>query len=176
MTTIPPEIPPAPNSHTQQVREHMAAVRAVMARIPGFTHPAKGSRRRLNFHGKVSDQALEAIAMTIEASPALQAASQITAEELRDVMAFDHAHGSLANDLDVQSRGVRYTIASRRAAAVRLAMQAYKIAQSLNGPADRLVLVPHLDKIKAALRLKRRPARPEVPVTSTPAEPERGAA
>lgn len=172
MTTIPPESPPESNPYTQQVRAHMEAIRRILEQIPGFTFPAQGARRKINFTASVPDQFLEAVAMAIEASPALAGAAQTTANDLRNAIAFERAFSSLADDLEVEAHAVRYTIANTRSDAGRFALQAYFMAKGLNRPTDRQVLVPHLAKMAKALG--RRKIGGGTPAPATP--PEGGAA
>lgn len=168
MTTIPPETPPEANAHTAEVRELTLAVRALLQRVPGFAYPAAGARRSLNFSGAVKDQALEAVAAAIESSEPLSAAAQTSARELRDAIAFNRAYRSLADELKVLSDAVRYTIQLTRADATRKAFQTYRIAQNLNHPADRVVLVPHLNTIREAIRVRRPRTADGEPSTPNP--------
>lgn len=165
MTTIPPETPPESNPHTLRVRGHMDAVRAVLAQIPGFQHPFKGARRRINFAGTVDDDFLELMARAIEDSAPLSGAAQITPSEVRELIAFGQAHRAFSSDLRVQADAVDYTVAARRASGVRKVLQAYKIAKTLNTPADQTVLIPHLERIKQLLGRKKLPrvTEPETP-------------
>lgn len=170
MTTVPL---PETTNHVEAVRALLADVRAVRDRIGGFVHDRRKERSRLNLNAAVSDQFFEACATAIEASPPLAAAAQVQSAELRDIISFSQAYTSLAAELELTARGLRYTIAQRRAATAQLALQAYALAKGLNRPSDRAVLVPHIDSMRRGLKRKRKsqPAEPPLPEPVIPPDP-----
>jgi hypothetical protein len=178
MTTIPSI---ETTNHIEEVRALLADIRSVRERIVAFTHDRKEVRARLTFNAGVSDAFFEAVAMAIEASEALLAAAQTTPAKLRDVISYSQAYASLADEFELIARGVRFSIAERRAGEAQMALQAYAIAKRLNRPSDRALLVPHIDAMRRALNRGRRPqARPEEPAvpptTPVPPAPIGGAA
>jgi hypothetical protein len=164
MTTVPL---PEPVNHINDVRELLAAVRSVRDRIQGFVHNRPQERKRLNFNASISDQFFESCATGIEASTPLGSASQTTPALLRDVISYSQAYGSLADELELTFRGLRYTIAQKRAEMAQLAMQTYALAKGLNRPIDGDVLVPHVQAMKRSLKRKRK-AAPAVEPSAAP--------
>lgn len=176
MTTIPL---PEPINHIEAVRALLAEVRSVRERIVGFEHNRPSERSRLNLNAGTSDQFLESCATAIEASPPLAATARTQPAILRDVIIFSQAYTSLADELELTARGLRYTIARRRAEAAQMALQTYAIAKSLNRPPEREVLVPHIQAMKRAFKRKRKrkpPIEAPQPLTPAPAPPIEGGA
>lgn len=171
MTTIPDTpTPQAEGPFTVQARELLNDARAIRTKISGFRFGRLADRKRLNLSAGVPDRFLQTVAVALEASPSLAAASNTSAHDLREAIQFSREFLNVAEELELIAKGLRNTIALRRVRADQDARQVYALAKSFNRPSDREPLVPHIDAMRRALvRRRRSAASPDMPSEPEPA-------
>lgn len=169
MSVIPSE---TPVSQQQLAEEILNAIRVTVQRVPGFAHPTAAHRRKTAASAaSLTDEAFQAVATACDAHPHLAVANQITSAEIREMLAFCALYQALVADFPIHARGVAYAIASRRSALAVRARRVYDFAKGLNKPADRELLVPHIDAIKEALKRPKKRAAATPPATPAPQPP-----
>ena len=161
---------PIPNvSPTEVARELLQRVRA-MQEITGTKTllPAKQTRKLLNV-ASLPDDFLEAVAVAIEAYEKLALVSEVTAAEIRELIAYSRANRPVVDELRLAGTSLLQDIMTRRAHVGQQALKVYYVAQGLNRPNDKAMLVPHITAMRRALgKAKRKaapPAEPPTPVT-----------
>jgi hypothetical protein len=162
MTTIPePTL-----THTERARAVMAHIRGIQELIDGFTFAGgEPDLRALNASKSVPDGFLEEVAVAIEASTHLAQSSQIQPEELRDTASFSVAFLPVVEEMAIVYRGLRLTVAKKRAGPCKRALQTYELAKTFGRRTDRQILMPHVDAMQKALGRKRpKPAQAAPPV------------
>lgn len=174
MSSIPPEIPVVPHDDTALAM--MVALRKLAQSVVGFNFVTADRRRKINVSASLPDEFLEAVAVACDASSHLASSSQLTGIEVRDAINFSRAFLSVADELEILARGLRGTVALKRAEVGVRALRAYTLAKTLNRPDDRQLLIPHLAKLRAALGRsgvnKKKPVpeddavKPDVPVSA----------
>ncbi|HYK00420.1 MAG TPA: hypothetical protein VE974_01600 [Thermoanaerobaculia bacterium] len=167
MTTIPNEVPIALDHH-KRAEEIIEMLRAEVEQIEGFGHPPADRRRKVaGFSSNISEVELNAAAAACDATPELAAAARMTGAGFREGLSFCSANTKLADQLEVEAAGIRYAVRLKSAILANRARHVYQTAQSLNKPVD--LLVPHIDKLRAAFkRPKKRAAPPTDPAPSPP--------
>ncbi|HUP63305.1 MAG TPA: hypothetical protein VNA69_23145 [Thermoanaerobaculia bacterium] len=127
------ETPEVPSPRDEAVRQIVASLEAMIhAQLPGFTHIPTDRSRRLPNVGAVSDGFLESVAVAVESEPNVGVPSEIAPEEVRDAIDSSRTFNSLADQLELAARGVRATVAERRASICKRALAAYGIAKHVN--------------------------------------------
>jgi hypothetical protein len=163
MTTIPDEVPASQSVILGQIR-------ALLAMLKDFSFNRPEVRSGLNIRASISDRLLEAVAVALDATPALAAVIDMNPAELRDVISYTQTLRPVAEELKELARGIEYSIAVKRAKAGARALHAYSLSKKLNAPTDSAVIVPHIAAMKAALGPRgRRKAAPKADPTTDPA-------
>jgi hypothetical protein len=161
------EVTPVPVSRDQAVRDLIVALEATLRELlPGFTFLPTAQRRRITNAGSVPDDFLEAVAVAVESTPNVGAPIQLSPGELRDAIRSSRAFLSLADQLELMARGVRETVADRRAEMGKRALVTYAVAKAVNRHLDLTLAVPHFDNMRRALGRtgrKKRPGNPAPP-------------
>jgi hypothetical protein len=117
--------------------------------IPGFRYPATAADlQRLISNAGVDDQYLEAVAVMLDRSAELRAASGVEAEGLRETVRFDSAYAVIPERFEAFARGVRYTLLLRRDAAGKDARAVFELAKALARKSSGAVLAPHVAAIR----------------------------
>jgi len=91
--------------------------------IHGFMHVPVSRRRQIGSVAAIPDEFLQAASVACDAHPRLAVASQVTGQEFRDTMEFAREFLSVADELELLSRGLRGTVALRRFESVQLALR-----------------------------------------------------
>ena len=160
-----------PVSRDQAVRDVIVALEAMLRELlPGFTFLPTAQRRRITNAGSVPDDFLEAVAVAVESTPNVAGPIPITPIELRDAILSSRAFLSLADQLELMARGVRETVAERRAEIGKRALATYGVARSANRHLDLSVAVPHFANMRRALGRTGRKKRPGEPAPTPPIE------
>jgi hypothetical protein len=140
-------------------------LRAMQNSVPGFEVLKVGQRRALGPAANASNDFLLATAAAVDASPALAAATQLDPPSIHDVITFDEGFSQLADEAEALARGIRHTIAIRRAKVGEQSLQAYSIAQGLARSNGDLRL--HVADVKSKLgRGRRKPSAAPKPPTA----------
>lgn len=163
MTTIPPEVPSDHEGNAQAIRDNLLQL---VQGIRGFTLLTTERRKKVNVSGHVDDDYLRSMALLLEANPKLANASEITAAEIRDHLNFSGAHHGVGEELMLNGRKMSDTLLAERADVGERTLRAHKMARSINFPAGRSSLVPHLEAIEQEFvrgRRRRRKPQPEDP-------------
>lgn len=171
MTTIPNEVPVAVDHH-KRAEEIIEIIRGAVETIDGFGHPPLDRRRKVaGISANISEVELNAAAAACDANPELAAAARMTGPEFRNGLSFCSANTKLADQLEVEAAGIRYAVQLKSAVLASRARHVYKTAQNLNQPVE--LIVPHVEKLRAAFKRPRKRAATPVdpappPATTTP--------
>jgi hypothetical protein len=135
----------------------------------GFSFSRPEERRKLNFNASVTDRMLEAVAVAIEASPALAQSLDAQPADLREAVSYTQTFVPIVQELRLLADALDYTIAAKRAKAGAQALHAYSLSKTMNMAKDSLILVPHIAAMKAGLgnRGRRKAAAPKTAAPST---------
>jgi dsRNA-specific ribonuclease len=131
----------------------------VQSGISGFALAAKGRRRKINTTASLSDAFFEAIAAACAVHSELAAAGGVSASDLRNTIARSRVRASVAEELRILARGVDDTDAEDRHQAGQRALRVYHVADRINRPEDREMLIPHLAAMKRTLNRGRSAAK-----------------
>src|ERR1051325_8362896 len=111
-----------PVSHAEAARQLSESLRAMQSTIEGFVLPPQplDAQSRLRGHRTLPDAFFLELAVAIESSEAfvkaLEAASlPLTPAEIREMLRYAEAYLPFADALERFARGVRHTVAARRA-------------------------------------------------------------
>ena len=149
-------------SQSAEVSAFLEKLMALEADVPGFRYPSGYTeQRRLISNAGVDNEYLEAVAVMLERSPELRAASGVDPQALRDTIRFDAAYGAIPERLEAFARGVRFTILLRRDAAGKDARAAFEMAKALARKPTGAVLAQHVAEIKRTNK-RRTPRKPDV--------------
>ena len=157
-------LPITESIHTIAARDLLQRVRAVQE-LTGAKTLHAAQRKKLNGTSGVPDEFLEDVAVALETYALLAAASEASPAELRDVVVFSRAYAPLVEELLFAAKALQHEIATRRSAASQKALKAYKVAQAVNRPSDKEMLVPHVAAMKRSLGRggARKAAKPDDP-------------
>src|SRR5438874_3064315 len=140
-------------SHSEDASKVLDRVRALRELIPGFAQPQnKTAAQRLIANANRSDEFLETVAVAVQASPNLKAASGVDPASLRDSIRFGAAYSAIADELDALASAVRFTINIKRSASAEEALAAYDLAKGLARKKEGASLVPHIADIRKSLK------------------------
>lgn len=157
MTTIPDQ---PPVNHEAAANAMITAMRElVQSGIPGFALAAKGRRRKITTTASLSDPFFESIAAAVAVHSELSAAGGVTASDLRNTIARSRVRASVAEELRLLARGVEDTDAEDRHQIGQRALRVYHVADRINRPEDRELLIPHLAAMKRTLNRGRSAAK-----------------
>jgi hypothetical protein len=156
-----------PVSHAEAARQLSESLRAMQSTIEGFVLPPQplDAQSRLRGHRTLPDAFFLELAVAIESSEAfvkaLEAASlPLTPAEIREMLRYAEAYLPFADALERFARGVRHTVAARRANVGRKASSAYRIAQGMNLLVDVSLPVPQAESMKRAFGTRRKKPAP----------------
>ena len=165
MTTIP-ETPSPYQENAQAIRLDL---HRLMQDVPGLALLTPQQRRKFQFSGHVDDDYLRRMTLLIDAHPDIATLSHITSAEIRDHLNFYGAYQGVGEEMMLNGRKMADTLTAERARIAEGALRAQKIARSVNEPAGRESLVPHLEAIDREFsrgRRKRAVAKPDDPATA----------
>lgn len=143
MTTIPDTTP----THEENAQILRRDLQRMAQSIRGFALLTSERRRQLTTSGHVDDDFLRHIALLIDANADVATASHLTGAEIRDHLLFSGSYQGVGEELMLHGRTTADTLLAERASFGERALRALKIARSMNEPAGRESLVPHLEAI-----------------------------
>ena len=143
MTTIP-DTPSSHGGNSQAIRSN---VQRLVEGIRGFILLTPEQRRKFAVSGHVDDEFLRRMVLLIDAHPDIATMSQITSAEILDHLDFYGSYDGVGEQLMLNGRMTMDTRTAERASVGERALRALNIARSLNSPAGRESLVPHLEAI-----------------------------
>lgn len=111
---------------------------------------------------------LIAATTAVDSSNVLQSATQFDTDAVRQAVEFTEAYESVANEAEAFARGVRHTIAIRRAEAATDALQAYDIAKGLARKPEGASLASHISDMKRTLGRTGKRRKPNAPAPLPP--------
>jgi hypothetical protein len=175
MTTIP-DVTTTHEDNAQTIRLDM---QRLAQGIPGFTLLTSEQRKKFTVSGYVDDDFLRFIGLLLDANPDVVASSHLTGAEIRDHLHFSGSYKDVGGEMVLNGRMMIDTLTSERAKIGERALRALKIARSINTPAGRDSLIPHLEAIDrdfARGRRKRSAAKKADDPTAAkkPADPNAG--
>lgn len=169
MTTIPPEVASTYEDDAQSIRGNLLQL---VQGIRGFTLLTTERRKKVIVSGHVDDDFLRSMALLIEAHPNVAAVCEITPAEIRDHLSFSGSYQGVGEELMLNGRKMMDTVLAERADIGERALRALNIARSINHPAGKSSLVPHLEAIiREFVRGRRRRGKPQTDGTKPPTDP-----
>jgi hypothetical protein len=153
MTTIPDS---GTTPHERTAQAIRADLQQLVQAIRGFTLLTGEQRRKVNVSGHVDDDFLRSMALLIEAHPEIASLTQVTSAEIRDHLNFSGSYQGVAEELILHGRKMVDTIISERASLGERVLRVLVIARSMNTPAGRDSLIPHLEAIDRDFKRGRR--------------------
>ena len=167
MTTIPD----IPSTHDNTAHAIRGELKRLVEGIRGVTLLTPAQRRRYTVSGHVDDDFLRRMSLLIDAHPEIATIAQLTSAEILDHLNFSGSHDGVGEELILHGRKVIDTCIAERGSIGERAIRALKIARSLNTPAGRESLVPHLEAIDRDFARGRR-KRPVAKKPDEAAEPK----
>lgn len=152
MTTIPD----TPTTHEGNAQSIRLELQRLVQGIRGFTLLTPEQRRKFSVSGHVDDDFLRRMMLLIDAHPEIATIIQLTSAEILDHLNFSGSYDGVGEELVLNGRKTIDTKISERASIGERALRALKIARSLNSPAGRDSLVPHLEAIEREFARGRR--------------------
>jgi hypothetical protein len=161
-------------SHQEDVDRIIATLRAVVHAIPGYGIPMSGHSRSLVRNGTLPARFLYEAGNATDGHPRLERVSEANGEEIRDGLAFCDAYDTVATEMELLTRGVRFAVAAKRAQIGRKALRIYRMARELNRDDRNQTIVPHIVIMAEALaqRRRRRASKEEAAEATPEAAPE----
>jgi hypothetical protein len=165
------EVPP---SHAEEAVRLIEVLRTMQGTIVGFVNPPArlDARSRPRGHALLPNAFFLALAVALESSPQLVEALKgaklpLTALDIRDMLRHGESYLSVAEELERFARGIRHSVALRRARIGRLAAAAYRFAGELNLLEDVSLPIPEVETMKRSFPASRRrkAAEPDAVVT-----------
>ena len=126
-------------------------IRAIQTSIPDFQPANATSGRHLVPTATLPNTFIEAACMAVESSPELSSAAKIDSAEAREALAFSMAFEPVADEAEALARGIRHTIAIKRAKAGDAALRTYDVAKSLSRRTEGSSLTSHVTAMKHGL-------------------------
>lgn len=151
-------IPDTPTTHEDTAQAIRLDLQRLVQGIPGFTLLTPEQRRKFSVSGHVDDDFLRRMVLLLEAHPDIATMTQLTGGEIRDHLNFSGSYDGVGEELMLHGRKMSDTRTSERAKIGERALRALKIARSINTPAGRDSMIPHLEAIERDFsrgRLKR---------------------
>jgi len=158
------ETPPAvtPTVHDVAAAKILGDIRTLMQTVRGFGFTSASHRRRINPSAAVSSDFLLSVALALDSSEALRKVSDVTPEQIRDIVSFCNAYGPVGEDMALTANGVTQSVREQRATVGTVALRVYRVARNFHTRAERDVLVPHIANMKRALgRGRKKGVKPE---------------
>lgn len=139
----------SPSSQSQVLLQKLRDLRDA---VPGYTPENAGGRKHvLGIKASLPNEFLVAASVAIDSSNALKAATQVDTDAVREAVEFTQAFETVADEAEAFARGVRHTIALKRAAAANDALQAYDIAKGLARKPEGASLASHIGDMRRTL-------------------------
>jgi hypothetical protein len=127
--------------------------------IPNFVIPAtRAATLRLVSRASVPPEFVDVTANAIATNPELQRPSA-TPEALRDLMDYAAAYTAVADELEVTTLFLRYSIQVAKSHAGTETLATLELAKRLSKRADMAHLVPYVDDMSRALKARARMAK-----------------
>ena len=166
MTTIPD---PGSTPHENNAQAIRLDIERLVQGIRGLTLLTSEQRRKYNVSGHVDDDYLRSVGLLLDANADVAGSSRLTGAEIREHLQFSSSYKDVGKELQLHGRMTDDTLLAERATIGERAMRAVKIARSINTPAGRASLVPHLEAIDRDFsrgRRKRQAVKPEDPAAA----------
>jgi hypothetical protein len=164
---------PAFTAEWPDPHELLVRARELVHSIEGFIHLTPEERRRINTAASLPNDFYSTGAGILDQYEWLAAASDLTGQEVRRTLDETPGYNGLATELELIARGLRGTLAARRASVGRRLLLMYEIARRNNRQGDG----PHIKEVEYLERILRerrrgRKGRGEAPSPNANAEDE----
>ena len=147
-------------NYPEKAFEVLTAIRAIGTAIPGYKSQVSAEEMRaLVRHATVPPEFIEATAVAVEATPELTHTALLDPDDARDAQRFAVYCQTIAQELELVARGVRYAGLKRLATAGDAALRTLAVAKTLN---RRTLIVPYVESMQKALRSRRKKAAKRV--------------
>jgi hypothetical protein len=143
MTTIPD----TPTPHEDNAQAIRAELQRLLQGLRGLTLLTPERRRQVVVTGHVDEDYLRGVALLLDAHPDVAAASQLSGSEIRDHLNYSGPYQGVGDEMMLSGRKVNDTLLAERASIGERCIRALRIARSINSPAGRESLVPHLEAL-----------------------------
>ncbi|HYC91871.1 MAG TPA: hypothetical protein VEO54_21845 [Thermoanaerobaculia bacterium] len=143
MTTIPD----SPTPHEDNAQAIRAELQRLLGGMRGITLLTPERRRQLAVAGHVDEDFLRSMALLLDAQPDIAATIQLTGADIREHLSYSGSYQGVGEEMRLNGRRVDDSLFAERASVGERALRGLKIARSMNTPAGRESLVPHLDAI-----------------------------
>lgn len=141
--------------------EVLTAIRAIGTAIPGYQSQVTAEEMRaLVRHATVPPEFIESTAVAVEATPELMRTELFDPDDARDAQRFAVYCQTIAQELELVARGVRYAGLKRLAGAGDAALRTLAVAKTLN---RRTLVVPYVETMQKALRARRKKTKKGLP-------------
>jgi hypothetical protein len=139
-------------SSSTRARDLLQKLRDLRNAVPGFTTESSDGRKSpIRVIAALPNDFLMAASVAVESSSALKSATQFDSDAVRQAVEFTQAYESVADEAEAFAKGIRHTIAIRRAQAATDALQAYDIAKGLARKPDGAGLAAHIQDMRRTL-------------------------
>lgn len=140
-------IPDTPSPHEDNAQAIRLELRRLVGNIRGLTLLTPQQRKKFIVSGHVEDDFLRRMTLLIDAHPDIATMSQLTSAEILEHLKFSGSYPGVGEEAMLNGQKIIDTVKAERASVGERALRALKIARSINTPAGRDSLVPHLEAI-----------------------------
>jgi hypothetical protein len=140
---------PDPASLIERVRELVQSVKGYVQLTPQW-------RRKINSAATLPDAFFEVGALTVDSNEWLASTAKLTHAEIHQMLESSADITLLASELELLAKGLRSTAAAQRADVGQRLLLAYAVAKQFNKMNSRDVAIPHIEKMQAMMRARRR--------------------
>ena len=164
-----------PVSHAQAAEELVQKIRALHSTVPGFELvPTPLDRyQRPRGHRTLPDDFFLPLEAALTRSDRFAGSVAITPFDIRDMLEYCAAYLPAAVEMERFARGIRYGAAVKRGNVGKLAMEAYRLAKSMNLALGLGLIIPEVEDMRATFKTGRRAGStaPGSPATPAPEAP-----
>lgn len=150
MTTIP-DPGPSLTVHDTAAARLLGDVQSLVQTVRGYGFVSRTERRRINPTATLPTEFLLAVAVALDASEKLRQTTDITGDQIRDVISFCNAYGPAADEVRLKAEGVLQSVKSQRFEVGQVALRVYRFARDFHTPSEKELLVPHVENMKRLL-------------------------
>jgi hypothetical protein len=159
---VVPVVSIAPSIHAETAQQRVEELRLWLEQIPRFAIPETAdATRRLSPAAAISAVFIELTNVAVANNTALVRSDGAPPVEIRDLMAYADAYGTLPDQLEAAAHFVRYSTTSARNLAATEALTTYSLAQRLSRQKRYAHLKPHVADMRRALGKQRKPTPEE---------------
>jgi hypothetical protein len=146
-------------AHSEAAMNHIQQLRTWRETIPNFAVPATmAEAKRLTARASIPPEFVDVATTAITTNPEL-ARPSAAPEVLRDLMDYAEAYTAVADELEVTTQFLRYSIKVAKSKAGTETLATLELAKRLSKRADMAHLAPYVDDMSRALKARARMAK-----------------